>query len=99
MLDIIAAEDDEAEMSGAGPNAGPNAGSPMAPPRGTAMVPVPGDGVRLPQTIKPAKMPAPPPESEPAILRMRAVITPHCHPREGGDPWSLILQDGGVRCS
>lgn len=58
MLDIIAAEDDEAEMSGLGPNAGPA----MATQRGTSMVPVPGDGVRLPQTIKPAKMPAAPPE-------------------------------------
>ncbi len=53
MLDIIAAEDDEAEMTTAGQ---------AQAMRGTAMVPVPGDGVRLPQTIKPAKMPAPPPE-------------------------------------
>lgn len=58
MLDIIAAEDDEAEMAASGPAAGPA----MAPPRGTAMVTVPGDGVRLPQTIKPAKLPAAPPE-------------------------------------
>ena len=48
MLDIIAAEEDE--------------DTPPAAARGTAMVPVPGDGVRLPQTIKPAKLPAPPTE-------------------------------------
>lgn len=59
MLDIIAAEDDEAEMAAGGMDqaavapGGPNT-------RGTSMVPVPGDGVRLPQTIKPAKLPATP---------------------------------------
>lgn len=45
MLDMIAAEDESGED-------GPTR------PRSTAMVPVPGDGVRLPQTIKPAKVPA-----------------------------------------
>ena len=59
MLDIIAAEDEEAEMA-AMAQGGPAAGQQGQPMRGTAMVPVPGDGVRLPQTIKPAKMPAAP---------------------------------------
>ena len=56
---IIAAEDEEAEMA-AMAQGGPAAGQQGQPMRGTAMVPVPGDGVRLPQTIKPAKMPAAP---------------------------------------
>jgi capsular polysaccharide transport system permease protein len=50
MLDMIAAEDEAEE--GAGKT------------RSTAMVPVPGDGVRLPQTVKPAKVPAPPPPAQ-----------------------------------
>jgi capsular polysaccharide transport system permease protein len=58
MLDIIAAEDEEAEMASSGMDQGAGASGPNM--RGTAMVPVPGDGVRLPQTIKPAKLPATP---------------------------------------
>lgn len=61
LLEIMAAEDEEEEPR-------PAAAAAAAPVRSTAMVSVPNDAMRLPQTVKPAKLPAAPAQVEQSHL-------------------------------